>query len=292
MSAVPSTPRVSVLMPAYNASATVAEAVASTLAQTMGELEVIVVDDGSAEPIADALTGIDDERLRIVRRAINGGVSAARNSGLAVAHAPLIAQLDADDWWRSDHLEYLLPAFEDPAIGLAYANMELVGFSPSTRWIAARTPDDGLPAWISDRAIHPVNDLRLLYRANPIPAAAAVMRTEAVRAVGGYPEWLSVGEEYLLYIRLRRAGWRFAYVDRPSAIYRWPEPGRGATFDARRNARQEAKLFAALALSSSPDAAIFARLGRELVDVMKTHVPVTVAVSRRARTLLRRLRAR
>jgi hypothetical protein len=118
------------------------------------------------------------------------------------------------------------------------------------------------------------------------------MRTEAVRAVGGYPEWLSVGEEYLLYIRLRRAGWRFAYVDRPSAIYRWPEAGRGATFDARRNARQEAKLFAALALSSSPDSAIFARLGRELVDVVKTHVPVTVAVGRRARALARRLRAR
>lgn len=283
-------PRVSVLMPAYNASATIAQAVSSALAQSVEEIEVIVADDGSPVPAADALSEIADTRLRVVRRQQNGGVSAARNSALQVARAPLVAQLDADDYWHPDHLEHLLPAFADRAVGLAYANVEIVGFPQSDRWIAVRTPGDGRPAWISDRAIHPVNDLRVLYRANPIPAPAVVMRSDAVRAVGGYPEWLRVGEEYLLYIRLKQSGWRFEYVDRRSASYRWPEPGRGATFNARRNSREETKLFLALALSSRPNAAIFTRLGRELVDLVETHVPASVALGRGLRASARRVR--
>ena len=62
-------------------------------------------------------------------------------------------------------------------------------------------------------ADQPVNDLARLYAGNPAPSPTVVMRTDAVRGVGGYPTWLSVGEDYLLYIRLRRAGWRLAYVD-------------------------------------------------------------------------------
>jgi glycosyltransferase involved in cell wall biosynthesis len=284
---------VSVLMPAYNADATIAAAVASALAQSIGDLEVIVADDASARPAAAALTEFgDDARLRIVRRPRNGGVSAARNSALAAARAPLVAQLDADDLWHPDHLEHLVPCFADPAVGLAYANVDIVGFAGSDRWIAERAPGDGLPSWISDRSEHPVNDLRRLYRGNPIPAPAVVMRTSALRAIGGYPEWLGVGEEYYVYIRLSRADWRFAYVDRRSATYHWPEPGRGATFNARRNAREEAKLFAVLALTSRPDPAILARLAGEMTDVVKTHVPATRAIGRRTRNAAQALRAR
>jgi glycosyltransferase involved in cell wall biosynthesis len=281
------TPRVSVLMPAFEAGSTIRNAVASALAQTVQEIEVIVADDGSAESMADALSGVEDDRLRVVRRPRNGGVSAARNSALELARAPFVAQLDADDLWHPDHLAHLLPAFGDPTIGLAYANVDIVGFSGSDRWIADRAPGDGLPSWISDRSAHPVNDLRSLYRANPIPAPAVVMRTAALRAVGGYPAWLRVGEEYYVYIRLRRANWRFAYVDRRSATYHWPEPGRGATFNARRNSREEAKLFAVLALTSRPDRVIYERLAAELIDVVKTHLPFTVVLGRRLRSARR-----
>jgi glycosyltransferase involved in cell wall biosynthesis len=275
-------------MPAYNASDTVARAVTCALSQTVADLEVLVVDDGSTDPVADALTELrSDQRLRVIRRAKNGGVSAARNTALVAASAPLVAQLDTDDFWQSDHLEHLLPKFSDPQIGLVYANAAIDGYAAAERWIAPRTPADGLPDWISDRALQPVNDLRTLYRANPIPAPAVVMRTTAVRAVGGYPEWLSVGEEYLVYIRLARAGWRFAYVDRPSATYRWPEPGRGATFNERRNSREEAKLFAVLALTSRPNAAIWRRLGEEVLGLAETHLPRLAGVGRAARDLMR-----
>jgi glycosyltransferase involved in cell wall biosynthesis len=286
-----SNPRVTVVTPAYNASATVAEAVTSALAQTVENLEVIVVDDGSFQPLVDALDCIRDSRLRIIRMEVNRGVSTARNVALARARGPVLAQLDADDFWRSDHLEWLLPALDDPTIGLAYTNVEIVGTPLLDRAIAAREPGDGLPDWVSERSRHPVDDLERLYQVNPIPSPGVAMRTAAVRAVGGYPRWLTVGEEYYLYIKLRRAGWHFAYVDRMSAAYRWPEPGRGVSFDIRRAARENLKLFTLLALRTPADRAIRARLRGELGSVIATHVPGSVALARPIRRLPRKVRA-
>jgi glycosyltransferase involved in cell wall biosynthesis len=280
-------------MPAYEAQETISQAVASALAQSVGEIELLVVDDGSRVPAESALASVSDERLRIVRLQRKGGVSAARNAALAIASAPLIAQLDADDYWRADHLEHLLGAFDDADVGLAYANAALIGAgAPSALALMDRTPGDGLPNWIPDRARQPVDDLNALYAQNPIVASAAVMRTAAVRACGGYPEWLRVGEEYMVYIRLRRAGWRFAYVDFASAVYRWPEPRRGVTYDAKRNARELTKLFGVLALTSPPRAAIFARLGSELLALLRAYVPVTVAAKRLLRSAGASLRGR
>ena len=102
------------------------------------------------------------------------------------------------------------------------------------------------------------------------------MRTEAVRAVGGYPRGIDIATDYGLYIRLRRAGWRFAYVDRRSTVYRWPEPKRGFSFDQRRTHRHELKLFAALAVRAPRDAAIRARLRTEVKEVIGSHLPFTV----------------
>jgi cellulose synthase/poly-beta-1,6-N-acetylglucosamine synthase-like glycosyltransferase len=280
-------PAVTVITPAYNASATILETVQSALAQTCADIEVIVVDDGSPEPIAATLVGVNDERLRILRTERNQGVSGARNHALGLARAPLIAQLDADDLWRPDHLEGMLPAFDDAQVALAYSNVEVIGSPVHDRAIALRTQGDGLPDWISDRRQHPVNDLATLYGVNPIPAPSVVMRTAAVLAVGGYPRWLSVGEEYYLYIKLRRHGWRFAYVDRMSAVYRWPEPGRGVSFDGRRGARENFKLFAALTLRSPGDRAIRARAGAEFANVVSTHVPGSVPIARRVKRLVR-----
>jgi glycosyltransferase involved in cell wall biosynthesis len=272
-------------MPAFNASATIAEAVASALGQTMTELEVIVVDDGSTEPVAETLAQISDERLRVIRSDANRGVSAARNAALEEARADIVAQLDADDFWRPDHLEHLLPAFDDPRIGLAYTNAEIIGTARVDRAIAVRQEGDGLPQWLSDRSLHPVNELSRLYRTNPIPSPAVAMRTAAVRAVGGYPEWLTGSEEYYVYIKLRRAGWEFAFIDRMSAVYRWPEPDRGASFNFRRLTRQSLKLFGVLALTSRPDRAIFSRIGSDLATLFIAYVPQAVPVARRVKAL-------
>jgi glycosyltransferase involved in cell wall biosynthesis len=274
-------PRVSVLIPAYNSPPEIIQAVSSALAQTVADVEVIVSDDGSKTPVAESLTSVRDERLRIIRSPRNRGIAAARNVALAAAAAPLVAQLDHDDFWREDHLEWLLPALSEADVGLAYANAEVIGHPDGLdSWIAVRQPGDSLPGWLTDRSIHPVNDLSTLYRMNPIPALAVVMRTEAVRGVGGYPRGLDIATDYALYIRLRRAGWRFAYVDRRSAVYRWPKRERGASFNRRRGYRHELRLFAGLALREPTNSVIRARLVGVLKDVIATHIPASVRVWR------------
>lgn len=274
-------------MPAFNAEHTVARAVASVLAQTVSQLELLVVDDGSARPAALALEAVTDERLRILRSVANRGVAAARNSALHAARAPLVAQLDSDDGWKADHLESLLPAFEDPQVGLAYANAEVIGHPRGALLWIPETGSAAGEAVQSGDVSHPVNDLDTLYRGNPIPAPSVAMRTAAARAAGGYPTWLTVGEDYMLYIRLLRAGWRFAYVDRATSVYRWPEPGRGATFNRRRVARQEVKRLAALLAESPGDPVLRAQLQRWLAQVVATHVPASLSVARALRANLR-----
>jgi glycosyltransferase involved in cell wall biosynthesis len=222
------------MMAAYDSShATVRESVESVLAQTEPNVELIVVDDGSAEPIAHDLRGIDDSRLRVVRHRRTGGVARARNTALRLARSPLVSQLDADDVWHPDYLESILPCFDDPAIGLAYAN------------VGVRFHPDGRTIGIYEHAIdaHPIDTFPQISHTCPVPSATPTMRTEAVRAVGGYAPWLRFSGDYHLYLKLARAGWRFAFVNRALATYSWPQPHRGESYNAVAHRRDTLKMW-------------------------------------------------
>jgi glycosyltransferase involved in cell wall biosynthesis len=253
---MPARVQTTVLMPAYRAEATIREAVESALAQTIGDLELIVVDDASPVPVREALDGIDDRRLRIVRRERNGGPGAARNTALRLARAPLVSQLDADDAWEPDYLEHVLPRLEDPDVGLVYTNAEILGHPT------------GHHTYIFDPDPHPIDRFPKLAEQNPVPALTATMRTDAVRAVGGYAAWLPMAQDYHLYLKLARAGWRFSYVDRKLARFRWPEPTRGRTYDRRRHELYELRMWMAFALrhprTPGPRRQVRVRLGREV----------------------------
>ncbi len=222
-------------MPAFDAGATIRESVESVLAQLVPELELIVVDDGSRVPVTEALEEIRDPRLRILRHDRNRGTAAARNTALTAARAPLVSQLDADDLWEPDYLQSILPCFDDPAVGLAYANASTIG---SERY----------PTLIRETSPHPIDRFPELATDNPIPALTATMRTDAVRAVGGYAHWIWGVEDYHLYLKLAKAGWRFAFVDRQLARYRWPAPERGRSYDNHKMRRNLLKLWVGFGL--------------------------------------------
>ena len=101
-----------------------------------------------------------------------------------------------------------------------------------------------------------------------IPALTATMRKEAVAAVGGYARGLWLAQDYHLYLKLAAAGWRFAYVDRKLAQFRWPEPTRGRTFDRRLHELYELRMWAGFALrhplTPGPRGQVWRRLRREL----------------------------
>jgi glycosyltransferase involved in cell wall biosynthesis len=116
---------ISVVIPTYNHAPHVSEAIESALAQTCAPLEVIVVDDGSTDETPRALERYGN-RIRGIRQA-NGGVGAARNTGVAAASGTHVAFLDSDDLWHPRKLELQLARFTaDPTLGLVHCGIATV----------------------------------------------------------------------------------------------------------------------------------------------------------------------
>jgi len=167
---------------------------------------VVVVDDCSADP--EAIAAICAEHgARVVRRAVNGGPGAARNSGLAVVSTALVAFLDSDCVPRPGWLDRLLPHFGDQAVGAVAPR--IVPHEEGTTWLgryegASSTLDMGSrPSIVRPGA-------RVPY----VPGAALVVRTAAAGA--GFAEGMYVGEDVDFVWRMAGAGWRTRYE--PAAV--------------------------------------------------------------------------
>ncbi|MBW4571442.1 MAG: glycosyltransferase [Tolypothrix carrinoi HA7290-LM1] len=111
-------PKVSVIIPAYNALAYLIETIESVFKQTFSDFEVLIVDDGSSDGTAAWATQITDSRVRVICQK-NQGSSVARNTGITAAKGEYIALLDADDLWEPTKLEKQVRFLEEnPSIGL------------------------------------------------------------------------------------------------------------------------------------------------------------------------------
>ncbi len=121
-----SVPRVSVIIPTYNRSGMVKEAVSSVLAQTEPDLEAVVVDDGSEDDTRKVIKAIEDGRVKYFYKD-NGGTSSARNYGLAKAKGDYIAFLDHDDLWPENYLDVMVSHLENNGeFGAAYSPITAV----------------------------------------------------------------------------------------------------------------------------------------------------------------------
>lgn len=115
-------PLVSVLIPTFNRSQYLGDAVRSALAQTLDDIEVVVVDDGSTDRTIDLLGGFADPRLRVLRHDRNRGIPVTRNTALSAAQGRYIAWLDSDDVSRPDRLiEQVTFLDRNPAIAMVGA---------------------------------------------------------------------------------------------------------------------------------------------------------------------------
>jgi glycosyltransferase involved in cell wall biosynthesis len=213
---------VSVIIPAYNSDAFIAEAIESVLAQTYQDLELIVVDDGSTDDTVDAATRAlaNDSRGRVLSFP-NGGPAVARNRGLNAARGTLIAMLDSDDRWLPDKLE------KQAAVLAAEPDCVCVGCLMN--YIAA----DGRPLPRVVRSIvqaggdpRAPGQQELIRRALslPFPPTAMLVRASTVHAVGGSDESLGhlPGEELDFLARLAGEG-RVSIVPERLADYRLRE---------------------------------------------------------------------
>lgn len=121
-------PKVSVLIPAYNAQRYLEQAVHSVLAQTVTDLEILILDDGSQDEtarIAQRLAA-EDVRIRFYRNGENIGAAGTRNRGITLCRGTYIAFLDSDDFWYPDKLETQLELAEQKDADIVYCSYALV----------------------------------------------------------------------------------------------------------------------------------------------------------------------
>jgi glycosyltransferase involved in cell wall biosynthesis len=185
------TPRVSVLIGAYNNAGTLARAARSMLEQTVRELELLIIDDGSTDTTAQVAEGIagGDSRVRVLTMGANVGIARSLNAGMSEARAPVVAVLDADDWSEPQRLD---------------RQLELLERRPEVAVVGCRMREvDEAGRELVPRTRHAHGDVTdLLMRFNPIPNSSAAFRRHAALSLGGYDPAYRWATEYDLWLRL------------------------------------------------------------------------------------------
>lgn len=212
------TPRVSVVIPCYNAERYIAATLRSVLAQDAGPMEVIVVDDGSRDGSV-ALVRAQFPEVRLIEQA-NAGVAAARNRGIGAARGEWVAFVDADDIWLPGKLRAQFDEMAAvPGCRMSY-----------TAWqVWPSTDPEPLPAYLDELATRAGDSARWRGASGwiyPQLLLDCVVWTSTVLAertlfdeVGGFDTGLRVGEDYDLWLRASRAT-PIHRVARPYALYR------------------------------------------------------------------------
>lgn len=203
--------KVSIVIPAFNAAATIADTLRSVSAQTHADWEAIVVNDGSTdatEAIARELAG-NESRIRVITQP-NGGEAAARNAGLAAAHYDWLLFLDADDWIAPAHLATMTGALAaDSSLDAVLCRHARVA-ADGTEFIEPYQPPPG--------DLFPV-----LARRAAFAVHACIVRTCLVKEVGGFDPTLKTSPDWDLWQRVARTGARFGIVRDVLAFYRMSE---------------------------------------------------------------------
>lgn len=215
--------RVSVIIPTYNRARAIGDAVASVLAQSMPPHEVIVVDDGSTDATSASLAPFAD-RI-VVHRQANGGVSAARNAGIARATGGWVAFLDSDDVWLPGRLEVLARDAGRTSAGVHVADVRLEGPGYDESLLALRgiAPSAGKADYVARALPMMLSGLQL---------DGIACRRDWILTAGGFDPALRMFEDLDLLARLALAGpWLFT-SDLVARVRRVPEDANVALTDA------------------------------------------------------------
>lgn len=200
-------PKVSVIIPAYNAMTYLPETLDSVLKQTFTEFEVLIINDGSTDCIEQWVTQLTDLRIKLISKH-NQGLSAARNTGIEHAQGKYIAFLDADDLWEPTKLEKQVRCLEEcPEIGLVYT---------WTRFInEASEPTERVVAFQVEGNVWEY----LLVRDIICNGSSAMVRGSCFETVGLFDVSLNSVADRDMWVRIA-ARYPFAVVKEPLTLYR------------------------------------------------------------------------
>lgn len=198
-------PSVSVIVPAYNTARYIGNTIASVLAQTYTDYEVIVINDGSPDTpeLEQALAPYRD-RITYVPLPENRGITVARNTGILKARGRYVAFLDSDDEWEPTYIAEQLPILDaEPLLDLVYSDALIVGDHPHAgRTFMDVCPSEGEPTF---RSV-------LCQQCNVM--VSAIVRRDTVLRVGMFDEHLRRVEDFDLWMRMLAAGARMTYTRR------------------------------------------------------------------------------
>lgn len=212
---------VSVIMAARNAETTIAAAIRSALRQTMRDLEVIVVDDGSSDQTSQIVAEIahHDARVILLSNVVNAGVSAARNRAIRAAQGNWLAVLDADDAFEPARLERLLTTANERRLDGVIDNLvrrdirdgSVIGNAFPVAWMRSADP---IPvSFLLERDMPHRQEMGFGF-------SKPFIHADVFRAyVGQYDQTLVCAEDTLALQQMLSRGARIGVVDYPGYIY-------------------------------------------------------------------------
>jgi succinoglycan biosynthesis protein ExoO len=210
--------RVSIIVAAYNVEAFIARAVESATAQTMPDLEILVVDDASNDMTAQIVATMaeKDRRIRLLRQETNRGPSAARNHAISEAMGAWIAILDADDAWLPERLERLLAIAAETRCDAVADNQSLFDHALQLRSGLAFDFTAGVTQLDADGFFAQPNPLRL-------GILKFLFNRDLFRTNGfAYDESMRFAEDFRLLSEILLSGGRIAVTSEAYYVYTTP----------------------------------------------------------------------
>ncbi len=210
-------PPVSIIVPAYNESEVIEQALASLASLDYPELEVLVIDDGSTDDTLHRATLWEGRHGNVEFRILtkrNGGKAAALNTGISLAKHPFVFCMDADSRLESATLKRAIKRFEDPSVGAVAGNVKVENRSKLLTKLQALEYIEGLNL--------PRRAQGFVAAVNIVPGPVGLFRREALEDVGGY-DTDTFAEDADLTLKMVAAGWKALYEDRAIAWTQAPE---------------------------------------------------------------------
>lgn len=211
---MPSPFLISIIMPAFNAQKFLSESIASVIAQTYTNWELIIIDDGSTDKTKKIIELFceKDHRIQYIFQP-NGKQGKARNTGINNSKGSYIAFLDADDFWLKDKLEKQVKLLEVTGADLIFSDIAII--DEYGNQIKASNG-------IIDEQFKDENGLRSFLKSNNIPLLTVLARKEAIEISGSFDEsnTIQYGEDYFLWLRMLLNGFTFISTAEILAKYR------------------------------------------------------------------------
>ena len=207
-------PLISIIMPCYNAAAYLEKAVESVFSQTIKNIELIVIDDGSTDQSLEILSSLKIAHPQIlILQQENKGPYPARNRGLEQAQGEYIAFLDSDDYWSEDCLEQLLKKITDADADLSYCG-----------WQNIMEAGENGPPYIPP-AYEKEDIVKRFLHGCPWPIHAALVKKAIVSQIKGFSTHHFSSMDYDFWLRLSTVTQNIAQVPEVLAYYRWHDKG-------------------------------------------------------------------